>query len=72
MVFFDAFAPEKQPGMWDKEVFRKIYNNMAHSGILTTYCAKGEVKRILKSTGFKVEMIQGPPGKRQIIRARKA
>jgi tRNA U34 5-methylaminomethyl-2-thiouridine-forming methyltransferase MnmC len=71
VVFFDAFAPAKQPEMWDKEIFRKIYNNMATGGILTTYSAKGEVKRILKSSGFMVETIQGPPGKRQMIRARK-
>lgn len=71
VVFFDAFAPEKQPEMWDKEIFRKIYNNMATGGILTTYSAKGEVKRIIKSSGFKVEIIQGPPGKREMIRARK-
>jgi tRNA U34 5-methylaminomethyl-2-thiouridine-forming methyltransferase MnmC len=71
VVFFDAFAPEKQPEIWDQEVFRKIYNNMATGGILTTYSAKGEVKRKLKSSGFKVEIIPGPPGKRQMIRARK-
>lgn len=71
VVFFDAFAPEKQPEMWDQEIFRKIYNNMAAGGILTTYSSKGAVKRILASSGFKVEIIQGPPGKRQMIRARK-
>jgi tRNA U34 5-methylaminomethyl-2-thiouridine-forming methyltransferase MnmC len=70
VVFFDAFAPQKQPEMWDREIFRKIYNNMAPGGILTTYSAKGEVKRILVSSGFKVETIQGPPGKREMIRAR--
>jgi tRNA U34 5-methylaminomethyl-2-thiouridine-forming methyltransferase MnmC len=71
VVFFDAFAPEKQPEMWDKKIFRKIFNNISTGGILITYSAKGEVKRILKSSGFKVEIIQGPPGKRQMIRARK-
>jgi tRNA U34 5-methylaminomethyl-2-thiouridine-forming methyltransferase MnmC len=71
VVFFDAFAPAKQPEMWDISVFQKIYDNMAPGGLLATYCAKGAVKRILKSAGFSVESVQGPPGKREMIRARK-
>ena len=71
LVFFDAFAPDKQPEMWDKEIFQKIYDNLAPGGILITYCAKGQVKRTLGSVGFIVESVQGPPGKREIIRARK-
>ncbi len=71
VVFFDAFSPEKQPEMWDKKLFEKIYNVMNTGGVFTTYCAKGIVKRTLKETGFKVELLPGPPGKRHIIRALK-
>lgn len=69
IIFFDAFAPNKQPDMWLPEVFSKCYNELNASGILVTYCAKGEVKRTLKSIGFKVETLPGPPGKREMIRA---
>lgn len=69
IIFFDAFAPNKQPEMWLPEVFSKCYNELNNSGILVTYCAKGEVKRTLKSVGFKVETLPGPPGKREMIRA---
>ncbi len=71
LVYFDAFAPGKQPEMWSKNVFQKIYNNQNRNGILTTYCSKGGVKRTLMSLGYQVESIPGPRGKREIIRAQK-
>lgn len=72
VVYFDAFAPEKQPEMWSDDVFRRIFDTMAPGGILTTYCAKGEIRRRLQSTGFTVERLPGPPnGKREILRATK-
>lgn len=72
VVYFDAFAPEKQPEMWDEGIFRRIYSLMTDGGILTTYCAKGEVRRRLQSVGFIVERLPGPPGgKREILRATK-
>lgn len=70
VVYFDAFAPEKQPEMWSDEIFRRIYAAMRQGGVLTTYCAKGAVRRLLQSVGFRVERISGPPGgKREILRA---
>ena len=72
IVYFDAFAPEKQPEMWSIDIFKMIYSNLAAGGILVTYCAKGIVKRTLQSAGFDVEGIPGPSGKREIIRARKS
>ena len=71
LVYFDAFAPDKQPGMWSSEIFKKLYNSLSEGGILVTYCAKGNVKRTLRSAGFTVTSIPGPPGKREMIRASK-
>lgn len=72
IVYFDAFAPEKQPEMWSQELFNRLYVIMNHKGILTTYCAKGIVRRMLQTAGFTVERLPGPPGgKREILRARK-
>jgi tRNA U34 5-methylaminomethyl-2-thiouridine-forming methyltransferase MnmC len=51
------------------EIFKKMYALLKEDGILVTYCAKGEVKRMLKSVGFKVENLPGPPGKREVTRA---
>ncbi|WP_291529367.1 tRNA (5-methylaminomethyl-2-thiouridine)(34)-methyltransferase MnmD [Bacteroides sp. UBA939] len=72
IVYFDAFAPEKQPEMWNEQLFRSLYDCMGAGGILTTYCAKGVVRRLLQSVGFCVERLPGPPGgKREMLRARK-
>ena len=70
LVYFDAFAPEKQPEMWSQELFNRLYVLLAKDGILTTYCAKGIVRRMLQTAGFIVERLPGPPGgKREILRA---
>lgn len=70
IIYFDAFAPEKQPEMWEQSLFNGLYNALNKGGILTTYCAKGVVRRMLQTAGFIVERLPGPPGgKREILRA---
>lgn len=72
VIYFDAFAPDKQPEMWHLSLFEKLYRITAPGGILTTYCAKGSVRRMLQSAGYTVERLPGPPGgKREILRATK-
>ncbi len=71
LVYFDAFAPEVQPEMWGEAIFQKIYNAMNKDGILTTYCAKGVVRRTMQAVGFTVERLPGPKGKREMLRATK-
>ena len=73
IIYFDAFAPEKQPEMWEQSLFNNLYQVLNEGGILTTYCAKGVVRRMLQTAGFKVERLPGPPGgKREILRATKS
>jgi tRNA U34 5-methylaminomethyl-2-thiouridine-forming methyltransferase MnmC len=69
VVYYDAFAPDKQPEAWTQELFDKIYAKMNFGGILTTYCAKGAIRRMMQKSGFSVERIPGPPGKREMLRA---
>jgi len=69
LIYFDAFGPDKQPEMWSVKIFSEIADRTNKNGILVTYSAKGAVKRNLTSCGFEVELLPGPPGKRQIIRA---
>lgn len=72
LVYFDAFAPEKQPELWTKELFNRIFKSMKSDSILTTYSSKSLVRRNLQASGFQVEKIQGPPGKREMTRAYKS
>ena len=69
VIFFDAFAPNAQPELWEVDLLSLMYNALKPGGIMTTYCAKGQVKRNLKAIGFEIEAIPGPPGKREMTRA---
>ena len=69
VIYFDAFSPEKQPELWSQLIFDKLFQATAVGGILTTYCAKGDVRRAMQAAGYDVERIPGPPGKRHILRA---
>ena len=72
LVYYDAFAPGKQPEMWELPLLKKVYKGMNEEGVLVTYCAKGQVKRDLKSLGLNVESLPGPPGKFEMVRATKS
>lgn len=69
LVYHDAFAPEVQPELWGAEVFDKLYRAMAPGGVLTSYSAKGSVKRTLTDCGFSLSHPPGPSGKREMTRA---
>ena len=71
LIYFDAFAPAKQPEMWELSILTKIILAMKPNGIFVTYCAKGQLRRDLISLGLVVEKLPGPPGKREMIRAKK-
>lgn len=70
LVYFDAFAPSKQPDIWSLDNLEKIKNIMSKNSIFVTYCAQGQFKRNLKSLGFKVDSLPGANGKKEMVRAR--
>lgn len=69
VIFYDAFAPNKQPELWTKEMLAKAVDTLNPGGVLVTYCAKGQLKRDLKELGLQVETLPGPPGKKEMTRA---
>ena len=69
LVYFDAFAPSKQPQLWTHELFDLVGRVMKPGGILVTYSSRGEVRRTLAECDFQVQKLPGPPGKREMIRA---
>jgi tRNA U34 5-methylaminomethyl-2-thiouridine-forming methyltransferase MnmC len=71
LIYFDAFAPEKQPELWTEEVFAKLYAAAAPGAVLVSYCAQGQFRRNLRAAGWLTEKLPGPPGKREMTRARK-
>ncbi|MEI6860303.1 MAG: tRNA (5-methylaminomethyl-2-thiouridine)(34)-methyltransferase MnmD [Shewanella sp.] len=69
LVFYDAFAPSKQPELWLLENFDRIIPMMQEGGMLVSYCANGQFKRNLIAAGFKVEAYPGVLGRREMTRA---
>lgn len=69
LIYFDAFAPSTQPELWETPLLSIMYKALKPGGVFVTYSAKGTVKRNLKSLGFSLENLPGPPGKREMIRA---
>ncbi len=69
LVYYDAFAPSRQPYLWGADVLGKVTDTLAPGGVFVTYCAKGQVKRDLRSFGLAVETLMGAPGKKEMIRA---
>ncbi len=71
LIYFDAFGYRVQPELWSTEIFKKMYNALKPNSVLVTYAARGVVKRSMIEVGFTVEKLAGPPGKREMFRARK-
>jgi tRNA U34 5-methylaminomethyl-2-thiouridine-forming methyltransferase MnmC len=71
LIYYDAFGPRVEPGLWTLERMQQCYNLLNEGGVFVTYCAKGEVRRNLQSAGFMVERLPGPPGKREMLRAKR-
>ncbi|MEO9805279.1 MAG: tRNA (5-methylaminomethyl-2-thiouridine)(34)-methyltransferase MnmD [Reichenbachiella sp.] len=71
IVYFDAFAPSKQPEMWSLEILNKMFDLLDEGGVFVTYCAQGQFKRDLKLAGFETEELEGPPGKKEMTRGTK-
>ncbi|MEP0366050.1 MAG: tRNA (5-methylaminomethyl-2-thiouridine)(34)-methyltransferase MnmD [Cyclobacteriaceae bacterium] len=69
IIYFDAFAPSKQPEMWALTNIQKCFDLLKPGGILTTYCAQGQFKRNLKAAGFEIESLPGAMGKKEMVRA---
>jgi tRNA U34 5-methylaminomethyl-2-thiouridine-forming methyltransferase MnmC len=68
-VYFDAFGSKTQPELWTQEVTDQLYKILQPNGLVVTYSVKGSFRRALIESGFTVEKIPGPPGKREMLRA---
>ena len=71
LIYFDAFGARVQPELWTEEIFEAMFKSLKKGGVLVTYSAKGSVRRALQTVGFTVERLPGPPGKREMLRAKK-
>ena len=71
LIYFDAFGARVQPNLWTEDIFFRMFRALKAGGTLVTYSAKGSVRRAMQAVGFQVERLPGPPGKREMLRAKK-
>lgn len=71
LIYFDAFGARVQPELWTESIFQIMFDALKKGGVLVTYAAKGSARRAMQAVGFEVERLPGPPGKREMLRARK-
>lgn len=71
LIYFDAFGARVQPELWTEEIFGLMFKALRNKGVLVTYAAKGSVRRAMQAVGFTVERLEGPPGKREMLRGTK-
>jgi tRNA U34 5-methylaminomethyl-2-thiouridine-forming methyltransferase MnmC len=69
VIYFDAFAAANQPEMWNEAAISHTIGFLKPGGVFVTYAITGNLKRIVKSLGLKVEKAPGAPGKREMLRA---
>ncbi|WP_179414726.1 tRNA (5-methylaminomethyl-2-thiouridine)(34)-methyltransferase MnmD [Mucilaginibacter sp. E4BP6] len=69
VIYFDAFAAIHQPEMWNEAAITHTLQFLNPGGVFVTYAITGNLKRIVKGLGLKVEKAPGAPGKREMLRA---
>lgn len=69
VIYFDAFAVAHQPEMWNEEAITHTISFLKTGGVFVSYAITGNLKRVLKGLGLKVEKAPGAPGKREMLRA---
>ncbi len=71
LIYYDAFAPSKQPEMWELDNLQKIGRLTVSDGILVTYSSSGKFRKNLTLAGFSIEKLKGPVGKKEMVRGYK-
>ena len=69
VIYFDAFAALHQPEMWMQEAIEHTVSFLKPGGVVVTCGVTGNLKRVRRALGLKVEKAPGAPGKREMLRA---
>jgi len=70
-IYFDPFAADVQPELWDPSMCKLMFDSLLPGGVLVTWSVRGNFRRALASVGFNVMKLPGPAGKREITFALK-
>ncbi|KRO59173.1 MAG: hypothetical protein ABR98_02305 [Cryomorphaceae bacterium BACL7 MAG-120910-bin2] len=59
------------PALWSASALSPWLQALSQQGIFVNYCATADRFRQIQSWGYTVEHLPGPPGKREMLRARR-
>ena len=68
--FLDGFAPDKNPAMWQQDIFTTLANLSDVGTTVTTFTSAGQVRRDLQAVGFAMEKVDQRPFKRSSLLGR--
>ena len=68
LIYFDAFASARQPEMWEQAAISHVISFLKPGGVFVTYAITGNLKRMLKALGLRIEKVPGAAGKREMLR----
>lgn len=69
--YLDGFAPSRNPGLWNADLYTCIARLTAPGGTLASYTAAGHVRRGLVEAGFHIKRHPGFGAKRERITGRR-
>lgn len=55
VIFFDPFSKLKNPEMWNKNIFKKLYFLLKNGGCMLTYACSKKIREEFKDAGFIVK-----------------
>ena len=65
--FLDGFSPNKNPEMWNENLYRQMFRLTRNGGSFATFTAASEVRRGLQAVGFEVKKRKGFGKKREML-----
>ena len=66
-IYLDAFSPESNAECWSPAFISALASALTNDGRISTYSAKGAVRRAMLTAGLHVKKRAGPPGKREML-----
>ncbi|MDX1705856.1 bifunctional tRNA (5-methylaminomethyl-2-thiouridine)(34)-methyltransferase MnmD/FAD-dependent 5-carboxymethylaminomethyl-2-thiouridine(34) oxidoreductase MnmC [Pseudidiomarina sp.] len=66
--FLDGFAPDKNPQMWQQNLYDAMARSAAPGSTFATFTAAGAVRRGLQQAGYSVSKVAGFGRKREMLR----
>ena len=68
--YLDGFAPDKNPDMWSKEIFKQMHLSSHKDTTFSTFTSARLVKNNLEQSGFIYELAEGFSNKRHMLKGK--